>query len=84
MREAIIDYNEVVKTAATKKALSRTSRLLDLGLKSFLFELVMKYATEEDMQSVLSKDRKFVSSIQSLEQEFKESHDRLFTLQQNT
>ncbi|PWU82147.1 MAG: hypothetical protein DLM72_03320 [Candidatus Nitrosopolaris wilkensis] len=84
MMGEIIDYSEVEKIGATKKAIDRISYLLDLQLKSFLFEQVMKNAAKKEIQSVLSKDRKFVASIQDLGKEFTKNHDRLFALQQNT
>jgi hypothetical protein len=78
-----IDYSEIEESRTSKVIINKFSHLWDLQLKSFLFEQVMKYDKSDKMQSVLSKDRKFISSIRSLEDEFRENHNQLLALQQN-
>jgi hypothetical protein len=50
---------------------------LDLQIKSFLFEQII---TNSRMQSVLSKDKKFMAAIEDIEKEFRTEYNKVMEL----
>jgi len=53
---------------------------LDLQIKSFLFEQII---TNSRMQSVLSKDKKFMAAIENIEKQFRREYSKLMELKNN-
>ena len=72
------DDNRVEKTEISGTHVKLITTQLDLQVKSFLFQQIMKYSDKREMQTILSNDKKFAAAIQDMGKEFERSHNRLF------
>ena len=57
---------------------------LDLHVKLFLFQQIMKYHDKPKVGSILSKDKKFMSAIEGTGQDITRIHDILLELRENS